>query len=229
LAGQAAIQAWRDLLKQQCLGLAVAASGENVCTPLLASDNKAVSRASAGHRRAKDLVERIDLTARLAYLAREIEQLLLLLHLALRCGVLQEPAQSNCRLLCERKRRALIACAKSPGQTQAGVQLITQEYRNAQPSDIHRRRGQRRLKRRRALHQHRLACLDDTRQQMLSSRAQFDTIWQHMGAILRQYIYSQSVWQQNSRARAWQEITNICEEMGIYLTKIWLRSSLRGR
>ena len=186
-------------------------------------------RAGAGHRRAKDLVKRIHLAARLAHLPREVEQLLLLPHLTLRRGVALEPVQRDSRLLRERERRALVTRTKAPSQTQAGMQLIIQEHGNAQPSDIGGRGGQRRLKRRRAPHQHRLACLSDTRDQMLSSRAQFDLIWQRVRAKLRQYDDGRPIWKQDGRASARKEITDGCEEMRIYLTKVRLRIGLRGR
>jgi hypothetical protein len=82
------------------------------------------------------------------------------------------------------------------------MQLITQEHGNAQPSDIGRRSGQRGLKRCRALHQHGLACLSDTREQVLSSRAQFDMIWQRVWAKLCQYDDGRPAWQQDGRASA---------------------------
>ena len=109
------------------------------------------------------------------------------------------------------------------------MQLIIQEHRNAQPSNIDCRSGQRRLKKRRALHQHRLACLGDTREQVLRSRAQFDMIWQRVWAKLRQYNHGRPTWQQDGRASARKEIADGCEEMGIYLAKVRLRAGLRGR
>jgi hypothetical protein len=161
-----------------------------------------MSRAGAGHRRAKDLVKRIHLAARLAPLPREVEQLLLLPHLMLRCGVTLDPVQRDSGLLRERESRALVTHTKAPSQTQAGMQLIIQEHGNAQPSDIGRRSGQRRLKRRRALHQYGLACLSDTREQVLSSRTQFDMIWQRVWAELRQYDDGRPAWHQDGRASA---------------------------
>jgi hypothetical protein len=131
LAGQAAIQARRNLLKQQCLSLAIAAPGKNVSAPVLAGSDKAMSRTRACHRRAKDLVKRIHLAARLAHLSRKVEQLLLLPHLALRFSVTLEPTQRDCSLLCDRKRRALVARPKAPSKTQAGMQLIIHEHGNA--------------------------------------------------------------------------------------------------
>jgi hypothetical protein len=146
-----------------------------------------VSRTGAGHRCTKDLVKGIHLAARLAHLPREVEQLLLLPHLTLRCGITLEPAQSDAGLLRKRESRALVTRTKAPSQTQAGVQLIIQKHRNAQPRDIGCCSGQRRLKTRRALYQHGLACLSDAREQMLSSCTQFDTIWQCVWTNLRQY------------------------------------------
>ena len=109
------------------------------------------------------------------------------------------------------------------------MQLIIQDYRNTQPSNISCRSGQRRLKRRRALHQHRLACLSDTREQVLSSRTQFDMIWQRMPAKLCQYDHGRPARQQDGRASARKKIVDGCEEIGIYLTKFRLRAGLRGR
>jgi len=102
----------------------------------------------------------------------------------------------------ERESRALVTHTKAPSQTQASIQLIIQEHGNAQPSDIGRRSGQRRLKRCCALHQHRLVCLSDSCEQVLSSRTQFDMIWQRMWAKLRQYNDGRPVWQQDGRASA---------------------------
>jgi hypothetical protein len=152
-----------------------------------------------------------------------------LLYLMLRCGVTLEPAQRDSGLLRERESRAFVTYTKAPSQTQAGMQLIIHEHGNAQPSDIDRRRGQWRLKKCRALHQHGLACLSDTREQMLSSRTQFDTIWQRMWAKLRQYDNDRSAWQQDGRTSTSKELTNGCEEMRIYLANIQLRGSLCGR
>jgi hypothetical protein len=44
--------------------------------------------------------------------------------------------------------------------------------------------------------------LSDTREQILSSRTQFDLIWQRVWAKLRQYDGSWPAWQQNRRASA---------------------------
>jgi hypothetical protein len=118
------------------------------------------------------LVKRIHLAARLAHLPREAKQQLLLPHLALRCGVTLEPMQSNRCLLRERESCALITYTKPPSQTQVCMELIIYEHGNAQPSNIDRRTGQRRLKRCHTPNHHRLACVSDTREQVLRSCAQ---------------------------------------------------------
>jgi hypothetical protein len=81
----------------------------------------------------------------------------------------------------------------------------------------------------RTLHQHRLACLSNTRKQVLRSRTQFDRIWQPMWPKLGQHSYGRPAWKQNGRASAYKKIADGCEEIRIYLTKTRLRAGLYGR
>jgi hypothetical protein len=85
------------------------------------------------------------------------------------------------------------------------------------------------LKKGRALHQHGLACVSNTREQVLRSRTQFDMIWQRMRAKLRQHNDGRPAWQQDGRTSARKEIADGCEEMRIYLSKIRRRAGLRRR
>src|SRR6185436_1417468 len=92
-----------------------------------------------------------------------------------------------------------------------------------------RRRGQRWLKQCHAPHQHGLACVSNTREQVLRSRAQLDTIWQRVWAKLRQHNHDRPAWQQSSRASTRKEVMDSCEEPRIYLANVLLRAGWRGR
>ena len=71
--------------------------------------------------------------------------------------------------------------------------------------------------------------MSNTREQVLRSRAQLDTIWQRVWAKLRQHNDDRPAWQQSSRASTRKEVTDGCEELRIYLANVRLRAGLRGR
>ena len=82
--------------------------------------------------------------------------------------------------------------------------------------------------RRRALNEHWLACLSNTRNQVLSSRAQFDMRWYHLWAKLRQYDNGRPAWKQDGRADAGKDLTDGCEEMRIDLANVRRCAGTRG-